>query len=112
MGMAFHNFGASSGEIGMMFSVAAVIAVVLSPVSGRIADKFGRLSLVYPGTALMASGCFGLAFADTWTHFVAAYLIWAVGESLTSPAVSAYTADIAPKNQTATAMALTKQAQD
>mmetsp|Transcript_52797 Transcript_52797/g.171789 ORF Transcript_52797/g.171789 Transcript_52797/m.171789 type:complete len:558 (-) Transcript_52797:78-1751(-) len=109
---AFHTFGATPGDIGMLFSLASILGVVLSPVAGGWADRYGRLTLIVPSTVMMTAGCAGVAFAGDWSHFVAAYVLWSVGEAVLSPAVSAYAADVAPKANTGSAMALSKQAQD
>lgn len=109
---AFHTFGATPGDIGMLFSLASILGVVLSPVAGGWADRYGRLTLIVPSTVMMTAGCAGVAFAGDWSHFVAAYVLWSVGEAVLSPAISAYAADVAPKANTGSAMALSKQAQD
>jgi len=109
---AFQNFGTTPGEIGLLYSAASVVGVVMSPVAGRFADRYGRLALVAPATIAAAMGCLGVAFLSEWSHFVAAYMLWSLGTSMLSPALNAYAADIAPKENTGSALALSRQAQD
>lgn len=104
--------GATAGEIGILFSGSAMIAVVLSPFAGRCVDKFGRLPTVLPSSAMMSIGCAGLALATDWTQFVAAISAWSLGQAFLSTSIQAYAADIAPKDQTGSALSLSRQSQD
>jgi len=109
---AFNLFGTTPGEIGLLYSATSIIAVVVTPIAGKCADRYGRLAMIFPSAAVMAAGCAGIAFAGDWHRFVAAYTLWSVGEAVLSPAISAYAADIAPKSHTGSALALSKQSQD
>jgi len=109
---AFHTFGATMGEIGILYSVGSIIGIAVSPLAGKLADRFGRVPLMTPALVTCALGCFGTAIATEWTSFVAGYILWSVGEAVLSPLISAYAADIAPKEDTSAALTLSRQAGD
>jgi len=109
---AFHVFGLSAGGIGALFSVGAIIAIVVSPVAGQFADRYGRVPLVFPALLMCAVGCLGVAVLDHWEFFLASCVLWQIGEAVLVPLLTAYAADIAPKMQMGSALAMSRMSGD
>lgn len=109
---AYHLFGIGAGEIGGLFSVGAAVGILLAPVIGTLSDRYGRTPLIVPSTILCGIGCLGVAMSHGWEPFLAFYMMWSVGEAALAPLLSAYAADIAPKEHVGSAMSLSRQAGD
>lgn len=102
----------SPGALGALFTVMALINVVLLAPSAVIADKFGRKWSIVPSNLVVAVSLFMLASAHGYPMFLAGALVHAVGSSLAGPAPAAYTADIAPANLRGLAMGMYRSAGD
>ncbi|CAE7702732.1 norA [Symbiodinium microadriaticum] len=109
---AFHTFGTTAAEIGGLFSIGSATGIFLAPVAGALSDRWGRAPLLAPSLAVCAAGCFGVAFSQQWELFVLSNLLWSVGEAVLGPVLSAYAADIAPKEKVGSALSLGRQAGD
>ncbi|CAJ1361741.1 unnamed protein product [Effrenium voratum] len=109
---AYHLFGMGAGEIGALFSVGSAVGIVLAPVVGALSDRYGRVPLVAPSAILCGIGCLGVAMSQSSELFFAFYMIWSLGEAALAPLLSAYAADIAPKEHVGSAMSLSRQAGD
>ncbi|CAK9019978.1 unnamed protein product [Durusdinium trenchii] len=105
-------FGLGVAEIGVLYSVGAAVGILAAPIMGTLSDKYGRVPLIAPAALLCGLGCFGVASAEVWELFVASYVTWSVGEAALAPLLSAYAADIAPKEHVGSAMSLSRQAGD
>lgn len=102
----------SPGVLGAVFTVMALINVVLLAPSAVIADRWGRKWSIVPSNLVVALSMFMLAVSHGYAMFVVASLVHAVGSSLAGPAPAAYTADIAPANLRGLAMGLYRSAGD
>eukprot|EP00434_Breviolum_minutum_P022174 symbB.v1.2.019575.t3/scaffold1605.1/size109642/3 len=109
---AHHLFGLGAGEIGALFSAGSAIGILLAPVIGNLSDKYGRVPLIAPSAALCGIGCFAVAISHGGWMFFWAYMLWSIGEAALAPLLSAYAADIAPKEHVGAALSLSRQAGD
>ena len=109
---AHHLMGLGAGEIGALFSAGSAIGILLAPVIGNLSDKYGRVPLIAPSAALCGIGCFAVAISQGGWMFFWAYMLWSIGEAALAPLLSAYAADIAPKEHVGAALSLSRQAGD
>ncbi|MFZ4454554.1 MDR family MFS transporter [Salibacterium aidingense] len=65
--------GFTAMESGLVLFPGALLAGLMSPITGRIFDRIGAKSLAIPGFILMAISTFGFLFIDTTTSM--AYLM-------------------------------------
>ncbi len=88
--------GAGNVAVGVVIGAYAVSGLLLRPVAGRLADRWGRKPTLIAGTLLLtASGSlylFGLGLAA----LIGARLVLGVGEGTLYTAGSAWVVDIAP----------------
>jgi DHA1 family multidrug resistance protein-like MFS transporter len=109
---AAENLDMSPGVLGAIFTVMAVINIVLLAPAAVIADKYGRKWSIVPSSLVVAVSMFMLASAGGYSMFLAGALVHAVGSSLAGPAPAAYTADIAPANLRGLAMGMFRTSGD
>jgi MFS family permease len=105
-------WGATAGHIGALFSAVSILSVLFSPISGTLADHYGRMKVILPSLALMAAGCAGLGVAGGLTSFVIPVVVWTIGEAFFVPTTSALTADCAPPDKKGETLALSRQVGD
>jgi MFS family permease len=93
---AIGPLGSDAGGAGLAFGAFAVAALVMRPVVGWAADRFGRRPLLIGGAALTVVAL-GLHLAvDTLALFIVARSVLGIGEAFFFVAVLAAGADIAP----------------
>lgn len=105
-------WGATPGQLGLMFSTASLMGLVAAPLGGWAADKFGRKGVIVPAALLSALAPATLAFIHTQEAFYGAMLCWSLGTSMLNPGLTAFAADIAPDSQRGQALSLSRQAGD
>jgi MFS family permease len=94
--MAFQVLEMSPGQLGLMFSVAAILhGGVLYP-AGWVADKFGRKAVIVPAGIGAAVGLAMLPFSSTVPVFVMAFLVLQSSTGFGGQAPVAYVGDMAP----------------
>ena len=71
-----HDFGASRGQVALVFSLAGFLYFALGIVSGPLADRFGSRPLAGIGRVLAA---LGLALASTAQNLIEVYLAYGLG---------------------------------
>ena len=89
--------GAGVTDIGLFFTVYAATLLVSRPVAGRVADRFGLLSVVVPGMLLFAASFILIAHARTLAEFVVAGVISAFGYGVCQPAIQSLALLSVPK---------------
>ncbi|MER6084453.1 MFS transporter [Streptomyces sp. NPDC001833] len=94
--------GLTTGDIGFVFAVNAVLSVLLLPLVPRLV---GRLRAHVP--LILAAGFMALGFganvlADGMVTFTLATVLWTLGEVLWAPMSATFIADRAPAGRTST----------
>ncbi len=93
--MAYQVLDMSPGQLGLMFSAAAVIhGGVLYP-AGWVADKFGRKAVIVPAGIGVAVGLGMLPFSSNVPFFVLAFLVLQGSTGFGGQAPVAYIGDMA-----------------
>jgi MFS family permease len=90
------EMGASALEIGGLFSVFALVLVVIRPLVGHGLDRFGRRPFLITGLLGYALANAGYALADNLWGLYAARLAQGLGSGLMWLAAYAIVADLAP----------------
>jgi len=92
---ATEKFGASSTQLGVLYSAFSATATVSTLIMGWLSDKFGRKNLLVVSLFGSCSGFLFHAFADSYDMLLAARLYTGVFASSTTVA-QAYIADTIP----------------
>ncbi|MEQ9468692.1 MAG: MFS transporter [Ekhidna sp.] len=75
------------------FTMTSLVARV---VGGRLSDEFGRRRILQAATLIIATGSIYTGFSFNSLHFLTGALIFGAGYGLSSPALFAWAADLAP----------------
>ncbi|MCP4457258.1 MAG: MFS transporter [Cytophagales bacterium] len=97
----FPDFGMYHGiapeDKGLYFVFFTGASLVARIVGGKLSDMFGRVPVVRISTLVVAAGSLTTGFSYDATSFFMGGLIFGTGYGLTSPALFAWVADLAPK---------------
>ncbi|WP_276356953.1 MDR family MFS transporter [Cohnella caldifontis] len=85
-----------------LMTVNAVTVVLLQLPIGRWAEKRSPLLAIHAGNALFAAGLLGFAFSKHWLGFVAAMVVFTIGEILNYPAGNVLLDRLAPEGMRGT----------
>ena len=81
------NLLLTATAIGMILTGQELVAGLLQPIFGRIADRYNRRHLIILGILIQSIGIFGLAIlTDFWTIFISFVFVGGFGHSLWSAA--------------------------
>lgn len=72
-------FGASPAELGAVVTLASLPGIVLAPVIGLLADRFGRRSILVPCLAVFGAGGVAAMAAPTLVFLLGARLVQGAG---------------------------------
>ncbi|HZP26368.1 MAG TPA: MFS transporter [Dehalococcoidia bacterium] len=100
------HIGGKDSQVGLVMGVSAVASLLLRPLVGFSADRFGRKPLVILGPATYGICAVLYHFARSLPPLLLVRLINGVGLSANSTGLSTYVADIAPQARRAEAMGL------
>lgn len=86
---------------GLMISIFAGAQLVMSPIAGKWADKYGRRIMIIAGLSGLALSMFVFYFSNSIGVLYISRAIGGVGAALLVPAIFAYVADITSMEQRA-----------
>jgi len=81
---------------GLFFSYFTITSLISRVVGGRLSDDFGRRKVLIAAMIVVGTGTTYIGFAGNAFHFVVGALIFGAGYGLSSPALFAWAADLAP----------------
>lgn len=98
------SLGITGGIVGLLVASFSLTQLLFSPLTGRLADKFGRKRMIVIGMLVFAfsEGLFGLA--NSSVLLFVSRLLGGISAAMIMPAVMAYAADITTKEERATGM--------
>jgi len=93
------SFSLSEVEAGSLFSVLMIVAALTSTVAGRLADRFGRKTVLISGLSLLALG-FGIAgITGNRLLFFLFLGVTGLGYGFTPPSLYAVMSDLLPNKR-------------
>ena len=100
-------FGLSTAQAGIALLAATLPMVVLPPLAGHLATRWGWRALFTSGLVVIAIGDLALALEPTWTMALLGMAIIATGAALVQSQLSGAVVTLAPPAQAGMASALT-----
>ena len=76
-------------DVGLYFTVYAIVLFISRPVAGRLSDKLGFEKVILPGIACSIGAFLLLGAASGLGHFIAAAVLAAFGYGASQPAIQA-----------------------
>ncbi|WP_313891985.1 MFS transporter [Psychrobacillus sp.] len=95
------SIGEGGTAAGLMIAIFAGAQLLMSPIAGRWADKYGRRIMIIAGLSGLALSMFVFYLSDSVTVLYISRVIGGVGAALLIPAIFAYVADITTMDQRA-----------
>jgi MFS family permease len=102
----------STGVLGGVFAAMSLSNMFLITPAAFAADRFGRKAVLIPGGVLLTAGLLLYGGANSYTMFIVASVVLAIGQGIDGPAPAAYAADIAPEDARGLAMGLYRSSGD
>ena len=90
------DLGATGIWIGVTFSVFAITMTVMSPVGGRLSDRFGRKPFIVVGLLIYCVAVLGYLTATTFEQVIVFRALSGIGTGFVFAVARAYIADIVP----------------
>lgn len=93
------DFGASSVEVGLLFSVTAIANLLLLPVIGPLSDRYGRVLFLCMGLTLMSGATLGFYFSGSVMALLVCRFVQGVAMSMHLPVAQAMLGDMIPPGE-------------
>lgn len=94
------------GEIGLAFTVMALVNFVMVIPAGWFSDRYGRKALMLPSAVVSAVGLFLYIGTTGFSMFMISSVILGIGAGLAGPSPLAFISDIAPVDRRGSAVGL------
>jgi MFS family permease len=93
------SFSLSEIEAGSVFSVLMIVAAITSAIAGRLADKFGRKTVLISGLSFLALGFGAAGLSDHRLLFFLFLGVTGLGYGFTPPSLYALMSDLLPSRR-------------
>ncbi|HNK64340.1 MAG TPA: MFS transporter [Anaerolineales bacterium] len=87
------DLGASVTQVGLVFTLASLVPMVLQIFGGWLSDTIGRLRVIAIGSSIAVFGYFIFGFAPTWQWVLIGLSVEYVSNSVVGPSFGAYIAE-------------------
>ncbi len=100
------------GNPGLYYTANSITQMLSLPMSGLVADRLGRGSVIVPGLLVVGAAMFTLMAANNMVMFILSGVLNGLGFGMLQPATQSLTVDRAPPRERGTALATLQQAWD
>jgi len=90
---------------GLFFTAYTVASIAIRFVSGKVADKFGRIKVMFVGLLIITLSLLVLGWGDNIEGLIIGACIYGIGTGILSPALNAWTIDLSLPQYRGKAMA-------
>jgi len=87
------DLGASVGQVGMVFTIASLVPLVLQIFAGWFSDTVGRLRAIAIGSAISVLGYVIFLFSPSWEWLLLGLCVEFISNAFVGPSYSAYIAE-------------------
>ena len=94
--LGVERFGLAPGDIGLALTLSALANLLVLPIAGTAADRFGRTPVITLSTAICAVALVMIALAPTAAFYWAGFAVLGAATGFNAPAIAAYAVDHAP----------------
>jgi len=93
MSLYLIRLGASVGQVGMVYTLASLIPIVLQIFGGWLSDTIGRLRAIAIGSAISVFGYLFFIISPSWQWVLLGLSVEYISSSFVGPSFSAYIAE-------------------
>lgn len=93
------------GNKGLFFTAYTLSSIAIRFVSGKVADRYGRIPVMIVGLFIIALAVLLLGLGDSINGLILGAVIYGIGTGILSPAVNAWTIDLSLPQHRGKAMA-------
>jgi MFS family permease len=104
--LAVEKAGLKETEVGLLFTISALIGAFMLIPSGRLSDKANKKTIIIIGLLVSGAGMATIGLAESYIFLVAAMILQGTGTALFSPAAVALLSETVPQHWQSTAMGL------
>lgn len=79
---------------GLFFAAYTLASIATRFVSGKVADKYGRLKVIFFGLVIISLSLLMIAFGDSLQGMIIGACVYGIGTGILSPALNAWTIDL------------------
>jgi MFS family permease len=87
------SVGLNEAEVGLLFGIQGVMAIVSKPLMGRTSDRIGRRPMIITGLMTAAAAMFLLPVSRSFYPLAGVSVLFGLGEAVASSSTSAFVAD-------------------
>ena len=98
------KLGLKPDQIGTGLTLVSLLNLGMVYLTGVLADRFGRKTIIVPSNLLTVVSMVGLALAPSYGWFVAGLALWGIAGGVAGAVPAAYAADMAPPGMNALTM--------
>ena len=88
-----------TGNIGLYYTVSALILLITRPVLGKLTDRYGIIKIAVPAVCFSIISMFIVSYSATLAGFLIAAAISALGQGAMGPAIQALTMKTVPSER-------------
>ena len=110
--LAVTKLNISTAMIGIIFTLQAIVHLIVLIPASFLADKFGRRKVILPSMIATGVCLFLYTFSGSLSTFILVSMFISLSMALAGPAPAAYVVDISPKNISGIAMSLYRTSGD
>ena len=88
------ELGIDMTRMGYFFAVRALVTLILSPIAGSLADRFGRKPVFISGLVLLSGTLMGYYYASAFQHIIIIRILQSISNSILQPSSRAYITDL------------------
>ncbi|PIR26186.1 MAG: tetracycline resistance MFS efflux pump [Deltaproteobacteria bacterium CG_4_10_14_0_2_um_filter_43_8] len=105
------QFGMDAFQAGLLLALMAVVMVTVQGKGiGPLSKKFGEVKLLVFGTSAMTAALFLASFGKSYSFFVAAILLHALGYAVTNPSLMSQVSKYSPESSKGATMGIYQSA--
>jgi MFS family permease len=92
------DLGASVANVGLVFTAASLVPLLLQVIGGWMSDTIGRLKTIALGSIAGVAGSVGFVLAPSWEWVMVSLGITYIATSMVSPSFNSFIADQTPED--------------
>ncbi|WP_437921915.1 MFS transporter [Sphingobacterium sp. LRF_L2] len=90
---------------GLFFTAYTLSSIAIRFISGKVADRYGRIRVMFVGVIIVALAVFVIGIGDAVEGLIGGAILYGIGTGILSPAVNAWTIDLSLPQHRGKAMA-------